>query len=109
MLLLALELLSNALCAGSAESELGALDTINGVNVAKQYGAVRVSAARWAMLVCGVWPALTLSCRRPAVHLLRTSRLVDARRSWRSRCVGYMGRTGSGRWLVSSSVRGHEE
>ena len=81
MLLLAPELLAIELCVGTAGSELESFDTIDGVNVAKQYGAVRMNAAVWAMSPCGVWPALALSCGGPASHLLRTSIVVDARRS----------------------------
>ena len=83
MLLLASELLAIELCVGTAGSELESFDTIDGVNVAKQYGAVRMNAAVWAMSPCGVWPALALSCGGPASHLLRTSIVVDARRSLR--------------------------
>ena len=45
MLLLAPELLSIALCVESAGSELDPFGTIDGVNVTKQYGAMRASAA----------------------------------------------------------------
>ena len=45
MRLLAPELLSIALCAGSVESELGLIDTIGGVNVGKLYGDTQASAA----------------------------------------------------------------
>ena len=54
MLLLALDLLVIDLCEGSAGSELKPFNTIDGVNVAEQYGAVRASAAVWAMSLCGV-------------------------------------------------------
>ena len=53
MLLLAPELLAIELCVGTAGSELESFDTIDGVNVAKQYGAVRMNAAVWAMSPCG--------------------------------------------------------
>jgi hypothetical protein len=105
MLLLAPELLAIELCVGAAGSELKSFETIDGVNVAKQYGAVRVGAAVWAMSLCGVWPALALSCGEPASHLLRTSIVVDAHRSLRSGCVGRTVRTGSGPWSVGSGVR----
>ena len=45
MLLLAAELLSVAVRAGPAESELGPVDTITGLVLGKLYGAVRASAA----------------------------------------------------------------
>jgi hypothetical protein len=45
MLLLAPELLSIALCAGLAGSELGPVDTINGRIAGKLYGAARAIAA----------------------------------------------------------------
>ena len=54
MLLLAPELTVIALCIGTAGSELNPFNTIDGVNVAEQYGAVRASAAVWAMSLCGV-------------------------------------------------------
>jgi hypothetical protein len=44
MLLLAPELLSIAVCVGSAGSELGPVDTINGLARHKLYSAVRASA-----------------------------------------------------------------
>ena len=45
MLLLAPELLAIALCAGTAESELGPVDITIGVIFRKLYGAVRARAA----------------------------------------------------------------
>jgi hypothetical protein len=54
MLLLAPEVRTIALCAESAGSELGPVDTINGVNVGKLYGHSRASAAMWAMSLCGM-------------------------------------------------------
>ena len=45
MLLLAAELLSIAVCVGSAGSELGPVDTTNELAHHKLYGAVRASAA----------------------------------------------------------------
>jgi hypothetical protein len=49
------------LCVGSAESEHDTFDTIDGLILDKQYGAMRVSAAVWSMLLCGMWSALALS------------------------------------------------
>ena len=45
MLLLAPELLSIALCAGSVESELGPVDSMDGLITDKLQAAARVSAA----------------------------------------------------------------
>ena len=45
MLLLATELPAIALCAESAESELGPIDNMGGLIIDKLEGAVRVSAA----------------------------------------------------------------
>ena len=45
MLLLAAELLSITLCAGSVEGELGPVDTTNGPIAGKLYGTARASAA----------------------------------------------------------------
>ena len=44
MLLLAPELLVIAVCAGSAESELGPINAIDGLIVDKLYGAARAKA-----------------------------------------------------------------
>jgi hypothetical protein len=45
MLLLAPELLSITLCAGSVGSELGPINSMDGHNIDKLAGSVRVSAA----------------------------------------------------------------
>ena len=45
MLLLAAELLSIVVCLGSAQGELGTVDSINGLAYHKLYGAMRASAA----------------------------------------------------------------
>ena len=46
MLLLAPEQLSIAVCAGSAESELGPVDTIDGLVTGKLHGAARARVAK---------------------------------------------------------------
>ena len=45
MLLLAPELLALELCVGPARSELAPFETIDGLILDKQYGAIQVSAA----------------------------------------------------------------
>ena len=45
MLLLAPELLAIAVCAGSADSELGPFDTAGGLIAGKLYGGARASAS----------------------------------------------------------------
>ena len=44
MLLLAPELLAIVVCAGSAESELGPINAIDGLIIGKLYGAARAKA-----------------------------------------------------------------
>ena len=83
MLLLAPELLSIALCAGSVGSELGPFGTTDGVNVTKQYGVMRASAASvgdvavWCVTGAGtlIWRA-SFASAQVLTNVRRASLLV---------------------------------
>ena len=80
MLLLAPELLAIALCAESAESELGPVDIINGLIAGKLHGAVRASAAVRAASLCHACATLALACGELRLHP-HTQDLAHGRRA----------------------------